>query len=96
MSMKERILIGRVFDVFLIARRGVVIVPVEPWAAPPRNGDTLELKKPDGTCLMTHIRGVEMANPSRLDGKAGLLIGDAGLSKDDVPKGAEVYLTKPA
>ncbi len=94
--MKERILIGRVFDVFLLPGRGVVIVPVEPWAVPLKSGDALELKKPDGTCLITHIKGVEMTNPSPLDGKPGLLIGDASLSKGDVPIGAEVYVTQPA
>ena len=94
--MSETKLAGTVAAVFLLAQRGVIIVPVEPWDVPLKVGATLELRKPDGTYLITHVRGVEMSNPPRLDGKVGLLVGDASLSKDDVPPGTEVYVTYPA
>ena len=93
--MAETTLAGTVAAVFLLARRGVIIVPHEPWGVSLKVGDPLELRKPDGTCLITHVRGVEMSNPSRLDGKAGILVGETGLSKDDIPPGTEVYVTHP-
>jgi hypothetical protein len=94
--MSETTLAGTVADVFQLAQRGVIIIPDEPWSVPLKVGSTLKLRKPDGTFLMTHVRGVEMSNPSRFDGKPGLLVGEAGLSKDDVPTGTEVYVTYPA
>ena len=94
--MKEKILIGRISDVFQIARRGLVIVPLEPWTVPLKVGSAIELRKPDRSSWVTRVVGVEMSNPSRLDGKVGLLIGDASLSKDDLPQGTEVYVTRPA
>jgi hypothetical protein len=94
--MKENILIGRISDVFQLARRGVVIVPFEPWAASLKVGSVIELRKPDGSCLITRVVGLEMSNPPRLDGRVGLLIGDASLSKDDVAQGTEVYVTRQA
>ncbi|HEX8493622.1 MAG TPA: hypothetical protein VF658_12315 [Pyrinomonadaceae bacterium] len=90
--MSETTLAGTVADVFLLAQRGVIIVPDEPWGVSLKAGDTLELRKPDGTFLITRVRGVEMSNPSRLDGKAGILVGEAGLSKDDIPPGTEVFV----
>ena len=96
LSMQKKILIGRISDVFQIAQRGLVIVPFEPWTVPLKVGSAIELRKPDGSSLVTRVRGVEMSNPSRLDGKVGLLIGDGSLSKDDVAQGTDVYVTVPA
>lgn len=93
--MSETTLAGTVAAVFQLAQRGIIIVPDEPWIVPLKVGSTLKLRRPDGTSLITHVRGVEMSNPSRLDGKAGILIGETGLAKDDVPPGTEVYSTYP-
>ena len=74
----------------------MVIVPNEPWGVPIKAGGTLKLRRPDGTFLITRVRGVEMSNPPRFDGMPGVLVGDATLSKDDVPPGTEVYVTHTA
>jgi len=94
--MSETTLAGTVAAVFRLARRGVIIVPDEPWGVPLKAGAALTLRRPDGTFLSAHVRGVEMSNPSRLDGKPGLLVGGAALSEDDVPAGTEVYVTRTA
>jgi hypothetical protein len=93
--MSDITLAGTVAAVFRLAQRGVVVVPHEPWGAPLKVGSRLELRKPDGTFLITHVRGVEMSNPSRLDSKAGILVGDGGLSVEDIPVGTTVYVKHP-
>ena len=94
--MSETTLAGTVAAVFRIVQRGVVIVPDEPWGVPLKVGSTLQLRKPDGTFLIAHVRGIEMSNPPRFDGKVGVLVGDAALSEADVPPGTEVYVTYAA
>jgi hypothetical protein len=51
-------------------------------------GDQLELRRPDGTTLTTHLHGFDFLAPS--DGKIGLCV-NKPLTKADVPVGTEVW-----
>lgn len=54
-----------------------------------RNGDVLELRKPDGTCLQAHSEGVFYDPPAS---ERALSVAFKGLKKEDVPIGSQVWL----
>jgi hypothetical protein len=77
-----------VADTLEIRGRGIIIVsPVLrdlPFGL--MNGQQIELRRPDGTTLLTMIRGIEI-NP---DSRAGLLL-PVEVKLADVPVGTEVW-----
>lgn len=93
-------LTGRVADTFVISGRpGVIAIPAEAWAVPVKVGDTLRLVKPDGSCLVVRLGGIEMVNTRGLEmmsrpkfDKAALLLRGENLSKEDVPIGTEIWI----
>ena len=81
-----------VADLFEIARRGPVLIPgiVPQGEERFRVGDLLELRRPDGTLLKTHIAGLELLNPSPPDHAVAVLL-PIGISRQDIPVGTEVW-----
>ena len=66
-------------DLFDISGRGIVIVPWVPKDAafPVRIGDRLVLKRPDGSQIHSHVRGLDQGrHPNRHRG----MVGQRGLS----------------
>jgi translation elongation factor EF-Tu-like GTPase len=77
-------------DTFIIQGRGLVPVP---GLIPVGNerfkvGDPLLLKRPDGHELLTSIGGLELSTPNPRH-EVGILLKD--MSKEDVPKGTEIW-----
>jgi hypothetical protein len=85
-------LLFEVVDSFEIAGRGLVPIPgiVPQGEERFRVGDPLELVRPDGTRLRTHIAGLELFSPMPADHAVALLL-PKGLSKLDVPTGTQVW-----
>jgi hypothetical protein len=80
-------------DVFDLSGRGSVVVapgiPRSPdWQV--RVGDTIRMRRPDGTEADTDIRGIEMTSPPSPLGWAIML--GVGLTKADVPIGTELLV----
>ncbi len=84
-------LICRVDDAFQISRRGCVVIPGIPKDAAfqIKVGDSLLLRRPDGSVLLTVFGGVEIVSPSN-DRGSPILLG-AEVTKDQVPIGTEVW-----
>ena len=84
-------LLFTVEDTFYIQGRGLVpfpgIVPIENERF--HIGDSLLLKRPDGTTVMSRIAGIEMMNPPLPNFAVVVLLKE--LTKDDVPIGTEVW-----
>ena len=81
-------------DVFLISGRGLVVLPGIPltgnWHV--KAGTPIELRKPNGSTRESKIRGIEMIRGTRQI--LPILLG-AGLTKDDVPIGTEIWIDAP-
>jgi GMP synthase (glutamine-hydrolysing) len=82
----------KVTDVFEITGRGVVAYPGVSGDGPfaLRIGQTVELRRPDGTRVQTAIRGIEHLNPNP-NCVVPLLF---NLSKSDLPVGTEIWITE--
>ena len=83
-------LLFKVDDTFLIRARGLVLVPgiVPVGDERFRIGDSLRLKRPDGSEVETTIGGLEMFTETTKPDIPVLL---KGLGKEDVPIGTEVW-----
>ena len=89
--------LSTVEDRFEITGRGCVVVPGIPHDCPKdiavRRGDTIELRKPDGTSLRTRIYEIEFCDgPGKRSDVAFLLPPE--ITKADVPVGTEIWLEK--
>lgn len=84
-------LLFSVADTNEIRGRGIIIVSPVLRDLPVglMNGQQIELRRPDGTTLLTMIRGIEMCdlNPNK---RAGLLL-PVEVKLTDVPVGTEVW-----
>jgi translation elongation factor EF-Tu-like GTPase len=85
-------LIGAVEDVFSLAERGcVVLVGLDDRSGvAPKPGDRVLLKRPDGSEMVTTVRGVDHGVRREDGGAIGILL--AGVTKADVPAGTELRL----
>jgi hypothetical protein len=82
-------------DVFEIAGRGCVLAPGISEKTPPditiRAHDPIQLRRPDGSVVRTHIHAVEiLAGPGRRSCVPVLLPPE--FVKTDVPIGTEIWL----
>lgn len=90
----EPILLFIVEDAFQITNRGCVLAPGpsgEAGAQPLRIGDRLQLRKPDGQSFETVIQGVEMLGRPRQKVITAPILLPRDITKNDVPKGTEVW-----
>jgi hypothetical protein len=53
-----------------------------------REGDRLELRRPDGTAIMTTLHSLDFLKPS--NGKCGLCV-NRPRTKSDIPAGTEIW-----
>jgi translation elongation factor EF-Tu-like GTPase len=84
-------LIGAVEDVFSLAERGcVVLTRLDDRGVALKPGDRVLLKRPDGSEIVTTIRGVDHGVRREDGGAIGILL--AGVTKADVPVGTELRL----
>jgi translation elongation factor EF-Tu-like GTPase len=85
----------KIEEVFEIAGRGCVIVPVIVEGADfkirPRDG--IQLRTPEGRTLNTQIGSVEFLKPAVGACRMGILL-PSDVRKQDVPNGSEVWLTQ--
>jgi hypothetical protein len=79
-------------DRFTVRGRGVVVLPgiVPQGDERFRVGDTVELRKPDRTNIVTRIGGLEFMSPMPANHAISVLLPNE-LTKDDVPVGTEVW-----
>jgi translation elongation factor EF-Tu-like GTPase len=89
------ILLSKVEDVFEIEGRGCVLVPGIYESVLKnvvvRRGDPIELKKPDGSSVQTHVEAVEVLD--RVDRTNSVVVVlPAEFSKRDIPIGTEIWL----
>ena len=89
------ILLSRVEDVFEIEGRGCVPVPGISESVLKdvivRRGDAIELRKPDGSSVQTHVAAVEFLD--RVDQTSCIaVVLPAGFSKRDIPVGTAIWL----
>ncbi len=77
---------------FEIRNHGVVILPgiVPQGYQRFRVGDSLELRRPDGTAVITSIVGLEFMNPMPANHALAVVL-PTQLTKVDVPVGTEVW-----
>jgi hypothetical protein len=77
---------------FAIRNRGVVMLPgiVPQGNERVRVGDSLQLRRPDGTAVRTSIAGLEFTNPMPANHALAVVL-PTQLTKDDVPVGTEVW-----
>jgi hypothetical protein len=77
--------------IFVIPRRGIALYPgivpeeEERWQV----GNTVLLKRPDGSSFLWQIAGLEMCYPPPPNHAVTVLL--KGLGKEDVPIGTEVW-----
>jgi len=89
-------LLFRICDTFQITGRGVVIATdvkiseAEAKGVRLKIGDSIELRRPDGSCLAAAIVGVEHLNPYNPERPLAFLLSPQIL-KDEVPTGAEAW-----
>lgn len=90
------LLLFTVQDAFQITGRGCVLVPgpsAEPGAQAVQVGDRIRLRKPDGHSVETVIRGLEMlGRRPRPEIITAPILLPREFTKEDVPKGTEVWL----
>ena len=79
-----------VSDIFVIRDRGIVLAPGVSPRQEIRVGDAVELHRPDGTVLISVIKGVEFLDPPNLskDRSIPILLSNTA---DEVPLGTKVY-----
>ena len=84
-------LLFTVRDTFRLENRGLILAAdVKPEQAGVRMGDSIELRRPDGSSLVTVVIGIERAIPYDPDRTLAVLLpGD--ILKADVPIGTEVW-----
>jgi hypothetical protein len=85
-------------DAIFIKGRGLVPIPGILCQGEERFrvGDPVLLKRPDGSCLIWKIGGIELINclPPRPKNEVVILL--RGLSKDDVPIQTQVWSVDPS
>ncbi len=89
-------LLSKVEDVFEFEGRGCVLVPGISDSVPKdfvvRFGDPIELRKPDGSVVRTHIYGIEIpAGPNRRKDCFPISL-PPEFTKRGIPIGTEVWL----
>lgn len=85
--------VSKTEDVFQITGRGCVVVPGIPKSSPDlkiKVGDSVVLKRPDGSEIETTIRGIEMGSRVPSDFIPVLL--GSEVTKDMVPVGTELWV----
>ena len=86
--------LSRVRHTFTITGRGCVIVPeISRFEFPYRVSvqDAIQLRKPDGQIVSTHIAGMELFTGLGVEDRVGFLLMD--IAKPDVPGGTEIWLS---
>jgi hypothetical protein len=80
-----------VSDTFIIRGRGIVLCPgiIPKGEERFRWGDSVELRRPDGTVLRVKI-AIELLSPTPKDGSFPILLAEPS-RKEDVPIGTEVW-----
>jgi translation elongation factor EF-Tu-like GTPase len=83
-------------DTFFIEGRGLIPVPgiIPQGKEIFRVGDSLLLKRPDGSSVPTAIAGLEMIHLPLPRQDVVILL--KGLAKDDVPVGTEIWSVDPS
>jgi hypothetical protein len=76
-------------DTFAIADRGTIVAPGMPHQLLDdiRIGDTVELRKPDGSVADAQIKGMDLLR-RKPDQPVALLL---GLEKEKIPHGTEIW-----
>jgi hypothetical protein len=91
-------LLSKVEDVFEIEGRGCVITPARSSLTPKdamiRRADPIELRKPDGSVVQTHIFDVEMIDYADRTKSSVALVLPREFSKADFPVGTEIWLNR--
>ena len=78
-------------ETFQLERRGLILATdVKQEQTGVRMGDSIELRRPDGSSLITTITGIERAIPYDPNRTLAVLL-PADISKADVPIGTEVW-----
>lgn len=80
---------------FAIKGRGLILMPGIQAGPKVHIGDTVELRRPDGTLFTSTIRGIEFP-PLSWPARAVPILLPATVVKDDVPIGTEVWLNPSA
>src|SRR5262245_4415703 len=77
-------------DTFAVADRGTIVVPGMPHelVGRIRAGDTVELRRPDGSVAEAQIRGMHLFGRTG-DQPVALLL---SVEKDNVPRGTEIWI----
>ena len=89
----------KICDTFQITNRGLVVATdlkeedAKAQGIRLKVGDILELRRPDGSCVMSRIAGIGMLNPSVPSRLLDFLL-SAELGKKDVPVGTEAWSSR--
>ncbi len=78
-----------VADTFTITNRGLVLSPGVLPGAKVAFGDTVELRRPDGTTSRARVAGLASSSTELM--RKGVPMMLAGLTASDVPPGTEVW-----
>jgi len=85
-------LLGKVEAVFWISGRGVVISPVGLSDLGLHNGDSIELRAPDGRVRNTQIAAVESANQGPGKPRRPVFMLSRDVAKEDIVDGMEIWI----
>lgn len=84
-------LLFTVRDTFWIEKRGLVLTTdIKPQQVELRRGDAIELRRPDGSSVITRVVGIERAIPYDPERTLAILLPN-DILKEDVPIGTEVW-----
>lgn len=80
-----------VCDTFWIEKRGLILASdVKGEQVNLRDGDPIELRRPDGSTIMTRVVGIERAIPYDPERTLAILL-PVDVAKESVPIGTEVW-----
>jgi hypothetical protein len=88
----------KICDTFWITNRGLVVTTdltsedAKAQGIRLRAGDTLELRRPDGSRVVSGIAGIAMVDPYVPNRTLDFLL-SPGVTKEDVPVGTEAWST---
>jgi len=81
----------KIIDTFWLGRAGLVVaVDAKSSAVRLREGDPLELRRPDGSRLETEVAAIPRVRPDHPDRPFSFSL-PGGVGKADVPVGTEVW-----
>lgn len=84
-------LLFSVLDTFLIRGRGIVLAAdVLPEQIQLTINEPIELRRPDGSSIITKVSGIEYASPPDPNRPLAILL-PRDISKEQVPVGTEVW-----